>query len=76
MPIFEFHCSDCNSGFEEYFHRSLTGSEKIVCPDCGSENVEKRMSVFSADVPAGKPGARNEGGCSSGTCGSGMCGLN
>ncbi len=76
MPIFEFRCSDCNGGFEEYFHRSLTGEEKIVCPHCGSENVVKKLSVFAADVPAESAPVNTGGGCGTGACGSGMCGLN
>jgi putative FmdB family regulatory protein len=45
MPIFEYRCSECGRRFEELV---LSDSKKIVCPDCGSEDVEKEFSLFSS----------------------------
>lgn len=75
MPIFEFRCNGCNNSFEEYFHTASHEDEKLVCPKCGSENVKKLLSVFSASGFEGshEPAPSS---CSTGTCSSGMCGLN
>ena len=78
MPIFEYQCKDCSNKYEIY-HKSLSSSEKIECPSCGSENSKKLFSSFAASV---EPAAGSS--CSTGNCGvpaapscaSGMCGLN
>jgi len=44
MPIYEFACKKCEHCFEELV---LSRSEKVACPACGSERVERAMSVFS-----------------------------
>lgn len=44
MPIFEFHCPDCQRDFEELVFNSR---EKIVCPHCSGEKCEKLMSAAS-----------------------------
>ncbi len=48
MPDYEFSCLDCKKSFEEFL--SLTDYEEgdIVCPHCGSTNVEQRWSAFDA----------------------------
>lgn len=41
MPIYDFHCQHCEHTFE-----LLVGlSEKPACPDCGSEEMEKLVSL-------------------------------
>lgn len=45
MPIFEYKCNECNNQFEELVANS---EQKIICPECESENVNKLLSVFSA----------------------------
>lgn len=83
MPVFEYKCKNCNTKYEVY-HKSSTSSEKVVCPDCHSEEREKLFSSFSASVDVSHSHA-SEAGCASGMCGypgngggcaSGMCGLN
>ena len=52
MPIFEYVCEDCSNKFELLEKTSQNGKKK--CPDCGSENVAKQISVFSAVVKEGE----------------------
>lgn len=49
MPIYEFHCSECDHNFEEY--TDLLFGEK--CPECGSRKTEKLVpsSVVVHDSP-------------------------
>jgi len=75
MPIFEYECKSCQSSFE-LLVRSDT---RIACPDCESERVVKKLSLFAAHmgrqaytVPACHTGGC---GCDLGKCGSGFCGV-
>jgi putative FmdB family regulatory protein len=43
MPIFEYTCLECKREFEEIVFNSSTD---VLCPDCKSSNVEKKMSIF------------------------------
>src|SRR5207253_2017289 len=44
MPIYEFVCMQCESHFEELVAMGASAD----CPDCGSANVRKQLSVFAA----------------------------
>lgn len=52
MPIYEFQCSDCETPFEK-FVRSFSAINSVVCPDCGGNHVQKRMSTFASSVQGG-----------------------
>ena len=43
MPLFAYLCKDC----EEPSEILVRGSEKPVCPHCGSKRIEKQMSHFA-----------------------------
>jgi putative FmdB family regulatory protein len=46
MPIFGFHCSQCDARFEELIGSHVGMGEKDVrCPECGSAEVEKEASL-------------------------------
>jgi len=64
MPIFEYRCKDCGEKFETLVYSS-SGTEEIECPECGSTQTEKQMSMFAS---SGGNGAR---GASKNSCGSG-----
>ncbi len=46
MSQYEFFCKAC----EQPFHKTLTSEElevaRIVCPECGSDDVEQRDTAF------------------------------
>ena len=42
MPIFEYECVGCKQEFE-YLVRS--GAPSAICPSCGSEHVQRRVSL-------------------------------
>jgi len=44
MPIYEYHCGQCEHEFEKLVFNS---SEKIVCPKCKSKKVGRMMSAFA-----------------------------
>ncbi|MEW6114501.1 MAG: zinc ribbon domain-containing protein [Thermodesulfobacteriota bacterium] len=45
MPIFEFECCRCGKEFERLVFASEEGS--VACPECGSKETKKVVSVFS-----------------------------
>ena len=47
MPIFEYRCSACGDEFE---HLVLHSSPVPGCPSCGSEDIEKMMSISSVST--------------------------
>ncbi len=49
MPIFEYQCQTCGTPFEELILSSAAVAEP-ACPDCGSNQVRKKVSTFAAKV--------------------------
>ena len=41
MPIYEYHCKDCNRDFEYL----VMGEEDAACPHCSSQSVCRLMST-------------------------------
>lgn len=70
MPIYEFRCDACGSDFEELVRSS---GEQVPCPDCGSDDVGRKLSVFAfKSVGSTRPSASSAhsscSGCASGNC--------
>jgi len=43
MPLYDYHCKACDKEFE-----LLVRSGTVpVCPSCGSDNLEKQVSVIA-----------------------------
>lgn len=73
MPIYEYACQACGEEFELL----VRSDEKLVCPGCESEKLEKLMSAPAAHT-GGKgqslPIASHEpGGCGRPQCGTNGC---
>jgi putative FmdB family regulatory protein len=64
MPLFEYECRACRREFELLVREST----ELVCPQCHSQDLEKRLSVFavSASSRSDSP-ARSVAPC--GSCG-------
>ena len=68
MAYYDLHCADCG---KDHFDVSATVAEKvemlILCPECGSNRMEKIFSPVSVHVKSEAPS-----GCPNGhICGSG-----
>ncbi|MFO7899363.1 MAG: zinc ribbon domain-containing protein [Planctomycetota bacterium] len=50
MPIYEFNCKDCGRDCEVLVRGSST---EPTCPDCGSDRLEKKLSLFAAKTEKG-----------------------
>jgi putative FmdB family regulatory protein len=44
MPIYEYKCQTCGQ-VAEFLIKSLSGSENLSCPGCGSHNLERLISA-------------------------------
>ena len=70
MPIFEYHCEQCNQNFEFL----VFGSDTPCCPKCSSEDVCKLMSAcgFVSKGSGGETVSASAGsscgGCSASSC--------
>lgn len=45
MPVYEYRCRLCGERFEKLV-RTASNPPVIVCPRCGSEEVQKEISLF------------------------------
>lgn len=52
MPIYEYHCDKCGKNFD-LFVRSATQRAEPKCPQCGSTNVKKAISLFGVGGASG-----------------------
>jgi putative FmdB family regulatory protein len=59
VPIFEYTCRACDQQFETLV---LSIRDKISCPRCHGDQVDKQLSVFSAPA-AGVDSEPNSGAC-------------
>ncbi|MCY3020078.1 MAG: zinc ribbon domain-containing protein, partial [Planctomycetota bacterium] len=67
MPIYEYHCRSCGQEFEQLV-RSMKTDAEALCPQCGSKEVERKLSVFAAQSggrsPCDSPSPTSCAGCS------------
>ncbi|MDD5140513.1 MAG: zinc ribbon domain-containing protein [Verrucomicrobiales bacterium] len=71
MPIYEFHCEQCERD-SEILVRS-TDWKNSKCPHCGSAKLSKKFSTFASAnagvaAPSGKKGGMGGGHCCGGGC--------
>ncbi|VGO12071.1 hypothetical protein PDESU_00621 [Pontiella desulfatans] len=69
MPIFEYQCKKCGTRYEALVP---TADAKAACESCGSRQVEKQLSTFSATTAAPTASPCAEMGC--GKAGTGCAG--
>jgi putative FmdB family regulatory protein len=48
MPHYEFFCRACQKAFAKILTIAEHDKVKIVCPKCGSKDVEQRWAAFYA----------------------------
>ncbi len=45
MPVYEYKCLECGKHFDAL--RKMDDMDlKILCPDCGSDETKRQLSVF------------------------------
>ncbi len=66
MPIFEYHCNECEKEFEIL----ILGDQEVSCPNCMGKNVSKLLSTFSHKSEEGFSSSK---GSSCSTCSATSC---
>jgi len=74
MPIYEFICLDCRKN-SELLVRSFDWEGKVVCPDCGSNQLNKQLSIFSSSHSNQSDSLNENMTCSGMPNNCGRCGL-
>jgi putative FmdB family regulatory protein len=70
MPIYEYDCKKCKKQVEVFVPRA---DSKPECPDCGSTDMSKLLSVIGAPVVQGgsKSSSHEAENCGRSACASG-----
>jgi putative FmdB family regulatory protein len=55
MPLFEYACQKCGKVFEKLILGKSSG--ELVCPECGSKQVEQKFSAFATATGTAKSSA-------------------
>ena len=66
MPMFEYQCKKCGH-VTEFLESTGSSKKKHVCQKCGSTELEKLFSAFSARVASGSTPTGSSS-CPTGTC--------
>ncbi|HOX58421.1 MAG TPA: zinc ribbon domain-containing protein [Candidatus Paceibacterota bacterium] len=69
MPIYEFHCANCEQDSEILVRSTRWKGTK--CPQCGSAKLSKKLSVFASSVASptsAAPACDGKGGGGCGCC--------
>ena len=74
MPIYEYTCHSCKKTFDKLV-RTMNGGQSISCPECGSTQTERALSLFAVGAEGPKNSAADAPMC--GRCGNapGSCQL-
>jgi putative FmdB family regulatory protein len=54
MPIYAYACADCAHDFETL----VRSNESPVCPECGSERLNRQISLIAKPASGGPSSAR------------------
>jgi putative FmdB family regulatory protein len=76
MPVYDYRCEQCGSLYDVY-HKVREVAEDVLCPDCGSHEHKKLMSVPAAAAVSSSSSntAADSCGMDGGCCG-GACSVN
>jgi len=72
MPIYEFHCAQCEHDSEILVRSS--DWQGTACPHCGSKKLAKKFSVFASAGSGARPSSGGTGDTGGGGCCGGRCG--
>lgn len=57
MPLYEFHCRECEHTFETLV--TTRESKSVACPECESASVERLIGLPARPVANDSPAATN-----------------
>ena len=56
MPLYEYHCNDCEEDFEKMV-RFSEASQSPECPKCGSKKTHKQISTVTTHLAGASAGS-------------------
>lgn len=59
MPLYQFYCKKCDKTFEVFLRPSET-HQKMTCPDCCGNDVEKLSDQEQTDLTSGVCGVKKD----------------
>ena len=68
MPIYEYQCKPCGAKFEKLI-RTMSSTDPVKCPECGSNQTARALSVFAAVSSEGGSKSSSGDGPGCGRCG-------
>ena len=74
MPVYDFHCRDCDEVFEE--RRSFAhAATPAICPHCHSQDTKKLLATVAlrSSAPESIPVPMSQSSGGGGCCGGGSC---
>jgi putative FmdB family regulatory protein len=63
MPMYEYRCTECGKKYEQ-LRRMTEADHDLVCPHCGSKQVQRQVSACAIGGGASSGGGMGGGGCS------------
>ena len=54
MPIYEYACKKCSAKFDHLARTMAASDAKVKCPECGSTDTSRALSVFAVRADAVK----------------------
>lgn len=65
MPLYVYHCEDCEQDFERMVRFSETDQPQ-QCPHCGSTETAKRITTFASRFSGSTASSQSASSCSGG----------
>lgn len=53
MPIYEYTCAKCKKRFEQLVRSMKAADDPVKCPECGSDQTARSLSVFAVSSADG-----------------------
>ena len=65
MPLYGFICDECEKDFEELV-LSASQTDKVTCPECGSNHVQRQLSLVAGLKSSSSGSSTSSSSCSTG----------
>ena len=60
MPYYDLYCTSCDKEFKLSATMADMSEKRIVCPDCGSQNLKTIFKTAPAYIKGSKPECPNK----------------
>jgi putative FmdB family regulatory protein len=71
MPMFEYHCEQCQTAFEQLV--PFQQADDVACPSCQQPHVHRKFSRVAFHVQGGGTSSSADWSSENDTCSTGSC---